>query len=404
MNADRMRRLDYWVGVPICFILTLLVRFRALVGIRHSPASPPRHVLLIELAEMGTTVLACPAIQRLRARHPQCRVSFLLFRQIEESVRILNVIPPEHVFTIDASSLWTLVRDTLRFRREARRLGVDIAINLEVFARFSTILTVLSGASTRVGFHRFAQEGLYTGDLLTHRVIYNPHLHTWQSLATLVEALDAPRGELPLGKFPVETACTLPQLATDDLARRRIQERVTSRQPAAAGKRWILVNPNASSLIAVRRWPLDRYAALVERLLRDPRHVCVVTGTASERDAARFIVERVQNERVVDLTGETTLRDLIDLFNVSSLLITNDSGPAHFAALTDIPVLVLFGPETPRLYGPLSRRCTTLYADYACSPCVSAYNQRRTVCTNNRCLQHFDVDTVHAEAVRLLES
>lgn len=403
MNADRMRRLDYWVGVPICFILTLLVRLRALPGIRQPPASRPRHVLLIELAEMGTTVLACPAIQRLQARHPGCLVYFLLFKQIEESVSVLDVIPPAHVLTIDASSFWTLLRDTVRFTRAARRFEIDTAINLEVFARFSTILSVVSGAATRVGFHRFAQEGLYTGDVLTHQVIYNPHLHTWQLLTTLVEALDAPRADLPLGKFPVETACTLPRLATDDFARRRIQDRVTSRQPAAAGKRWIVVNPNASSLIAVRKWPLDRYAALIERLLRDPRNACVITGTAAERDAAGVIVARVPNERLVDLTGETTLRDLIDLFNVSSLLITNDSGPAHFAALTDIPVLVFFGPETPRLYGPLSRRGTALYAHYACSPCVSAYNQRRTVCTNNRCLQHFDVDTAYAHAVRLLE-
>ena len=124
----------------------------------------------------------------------------------------------------------------------------------------------------------------------------------------------------------------------------------------------------------------------------------------AEREAAQSLTASVSSDRLVDLTGETTLRELLDLLNVASLLITNDSGPAHFAALTDIPVLVLFGPETPRLYGPLSRRAVALYADYACSPCVSAFNQRRTVCTNNRCLQHFDVDIVHAHAIRLLES
>ena len=65
---------------------------------------------------------------------------------------------------------------------DARRYRIDTAINLEAFARFSTILTFLSGARTRVGFHAFTQPGLYTGDLLTHRVIYNPHVHTWQSI------------------------------------------------------------------------------------------------------------------------------------------------------------------------------------------------------------------------------
>jgi hypothetical protein len=55
---------------------------------------------------------------------------------------------------------------------------------------------------------------------------------------------------------------------------------------------------------------------------------------------------------------------------------------------------VFFGPETPARYGPLSDRCVPLYANYACSPCVTAFNQRRSSCTDNVCVQHFDVETV----------
>src|SRR5687767_4491320 len=121
LHPDVMRRVDYWVGVPLCFILTLLVRLATLLRLSPKPrVDAPRNVLLIELAEMGTTVLACPAIQRLRARHPDAAIYFLLFRQIEESIRVLDVIPQVHVLTIDASSLWTVARDTVRFTRAAR--------------------------------------------------------------------------------------------------------------------------------------------------------------------------------------------------------------------------------------------------------------------------------------------
>src|SRR5262249_29790448 len=109
---------------------------------------------------------------------------------------------------------------------------------------------------------------------------------------------------------------------------------------------------------------------------------------------AQAIAERVKSDRLVDLTGKTSLAELIDLYNVADLLVTNDSGPAHFAALTDIHVVGFFGPETPRLYAPLTDRCTVMYSDFACSPCVSAFNQRRSVCTNNRCLTHLSVDAV----------
>ncbi len=127
-------------------------------------------MLFIELAEMGTTVLACPAVHRLRTAHPDCQVFFLLFKQIEDSVKVLKIVPDAHVLTIDPSSLGSLIRDTVSFMSTARRLGIDTVINLEAFTRFSAILAYLSGASTSVGFHRFTQEGLYTGDLLTHKV------------------------------------------------------------------------------------------------------------------------------------------------------------------------------------------------------------------------------------------
>jgi ADP-heptose:LPS heptosyltransferase len=397
MSPDRMRHIDHWVGVPVCWALTVARRIRAALGGRRAlPPDPPRSVLFVELAEMGTTVLAYPALQRLKERNPDAQVFFLIFKHIAESILTLDVLPETHVFTIDASSLWTIARDTWRFMRLARRHRIDTAINLETFVRLSTVLCVLSGARRRVGFHAFTQKGLYCGRLLTHEVIYNPHLHMWQSLVTLVDALAEPLNDVPLGKIaaPAPASFTVPKKSTGTAARHRVQQLVGAAGPVAAAQRLIVINPNASALLPLRKWPLDRYAMLVERLLLDPRNVCVVTGAASEREEARFIVDRVKSDRVVDLTGKTSLGDLIDLFNVADVLVSNDSGPAQFAALTDIHAFVFFGPETPARYGPLSDRCVPLYANYAGSPCVTAFNQRRSSCTDNVCVQHFDVETV----------
>jgi len=410
LNPDRLRWIDYWIGVPACFLLTLIARITG--GGRASASEAPRNVLFIELAEMGSTVLACPAVHRLRKAFPESRVFFLVFKHIDESVKVLNLVPDADVLTIDVSSPGTLIRDTLRFMRDARRLRIETVINLEMFARFSTMLTYLSGARNRVGFHPFTQKGLYIGDLFTHRVIYNPHVHTWQSLSALVQALEpapstgtALTHELPMGKFPAASAAdrVIPRVRTDEAARRRIEDLIRAESPAVLGKRLIVVNPNASKLISIRKWPLEHYAELVRRLLEDSRNACVVTGLKSEREDAQFILDRVPSDRLVSLAGKTTLRELIDLFNVADVLITNDSGPAHFAALTDIHVVVFFGPETPELYHPLTDRHTVMYSHYACSPCVSAYNQRKSVCTNNRCLTTIDVGTVHRTLGEILD-
>ena len=75
-------------------------------------------------------------------------------------------------------------------------------VNLETFVRYSSLLSYLTGAARRVGFHRFTQEGLYTGDFLTHKVMYNPHIHTAHVFLDLVQALVAPPGGIPIVKRP----------------------------------------------------------------------------------------------------------------------------------------------------------------------------------------------------------
>ena len=74
-------------------------------------------------------------------------------------------------------------------------------------------------------------------------------------------------------------------------------------------------------------------------------------------------------------------------------MVTNDSGPAHFASVTRMPTIVLFGPETPALYGSLGETYP-VYAGLNCSPCVSAWNHRKTPCTDNVCLKAITVDQV----------
>jgi len=77
------------------------------------------------------------------------------------------------------------------------------------------------------------------------------------------------------------------------------------------------------------------------------------------------------------------------------LMVTNDSGPSHFAAASGLKTIVLFGPETPKLYQPLGSS-RAIYAGIACSPCVSASNHRKTACTDNVCMQMISVDQVFA--------
>ncbi len=79
---------------------------------------------------------------------------------------------------------------------------------------------------------------------------------------------------------------------------------------------------------------------------------------------------------------------------MAEVLVTNDSGPAHFATLTSVDVVTLFGPETPKLFGAPSPRNHNIWAGIACSPCVNAWNNRQSACRDNVCMQRISIDEV----------
>jgi ADP-heptose:LPS heptosyltransferase len=167
----------------------------------------------------------------------------------------------------------------------------------------------------------------------------------------------------------------------------------------------ILLNPNASDLLPLRRWPPLRYVELARRLLaRYPNLFIGFTGAPAEAAPNNRLADEVGSCRVVQLAGKTTLRQLLVLYTRSDVLVTNDSGPAHFASLTPIHVVTLFGPETPALFAARSPNATALWAGIACSPCVNAYNNRQSICRNNLCMQAITVDDVFEKVTCMYDS
>jgi ADP-heptose:LPS heptosyltransferase len=129
-------------------------------------------------------------------------------------------------------------------------------------------------------------------------------------------------------------------------------------------------------------------------LLENPDYYVILTGAGPDMPDVLKICNAVRNDRCINLATKTTIRELIDLYNVADILVSNDSGPPHFASLTKIRIIVLFGPETPAMYAPLSSNLEVVYRNLACSPCVSAFSHRKSICKNNLCLKLITVDDI----------
>jgi heptosyltransferase-2 len=186
--------------------------------------------------------------------------------------------------------------------------------------------------------------------------------------------------------------------------------RVPAEEAAAARQRLgfsagpvLALNPGAEYGPA-KRWPGERFVdAAVQVHATVPCH-WVVLGGKGDRDLAGQIASalsaRVGPGRVVNLAGETSLRELCAVLKASSLLLTNDSGPMHVAAALGTPVIVPFGSTSPELTGPLlsaDARHHVALGEASCAPCF-----RRDCPVDFRCMQSIPAERMAKAALSCL--
>ena len=147
---------------------------------------------------------------------------------------------------------------------------------------------------------------------------------------------------------------------------------------------------------------MDRFVELGRKLLENSKITIILTGSIEEKQACEVLLRKINPDRVINFAGKTTFKELITLYSISDLLITNDSGPVHFASTTDIPILALFGPETPKIFGPMSPNAKVISMELACSPCISVFNQKKSYCSDNQCMKQISVQLVISEAQKIL--
>ena len=400
ISVNTMRAIDHWVGVPLCAIASPVVALiDGMKNIFSRSPEVPRKLLFIELSEMGSAILVDPAMRNAQARGAE--LFFLIFKSNRASLTLLNTVKPENIFTIDSSSLGGLIKDTLKFLLLAHQHRIDTVIDLELFSRFTALLTGLCGARRRVGYHIFHGEGLWRGFMLTRKVHYNPHIHITKNFLSLIHAAFAKEIEVPFSKIQIaDSEVHLEQAIIDPVVLSKVRERI-EKLSATFGitfkqgkQRLILVNPNASDLLPQRRWAQQRFSELIQGLnQRYPNDLILITGSPAEFDYVEKVRAVANVKNALNFAGQVSFAELPPLYTLSDVMVTNDSGPGHFSAVTPLRTVVLFGPETPALYGSIGKSIA-ITANLACSPCVSAANHRKTPCHDNVCMQAITVAQV----------
>ena len=404
MTVDTMRKIDQWVGVPICFILS---PFSWLIDLFRSARNTKPDIsrtLFIELSEMGSAIIADPAMRKLK-QQGNAELFFVIFKKNYKSLEILKTIPEENVFKMDADNLFALTKDIFRFMAWCRKKKITTTIDLELFSRFSALISLFSGAKSRIGYTNLHDEGLYRGNLVNKTVRYNPHVHIAVNFVSLVNKA--------LGLFDNAYA-TVPvrpeelQLAKADVTQSSIntvKNKIEQLYPDWNNEAVVLLNVNASDLLPQRRWPQENFAVVGKNLLsRFQNIIIVMTGAPAEKEYVQKVTDMIGHKRCVNSSGFFSFDELVPLYSVSKMMLTNDSGPAHFASVTPLKVFVLFGPETPNLYLPIGGNAEPFYLGLPCSPCVSASNHRKTTCVTRPCITGIEAAVVTERVERFLQN
>lgn len=423
MNINTQRMVDRYAGQVLCAALSLVHSFRPKEIRREAAAGvafKPRAIAILMLSEMGSMVLAQPMIGYLKERYPAAELHVVQLGKNQEIVRLLGFAKPEHMHAIDDSSLFNLASSLYRVIRDLRRAGVDAVIDCELFARISSAIAYLSGASRLAGFTSHTQEGLYRGSFINCSVPYNPYRRIADQFITLARALEKPEEKLsmamPRSKQPAMVFANdmrfeaLQPLALRegelDAAVAKLKSDFPQLATSVGEKPLVLLYPGGG-ILPIRAWPEHYFAATAKALL-DKGCAVGFIGLPVDKPLAQSLVGELKHEAALDLTGYTqNIRELLVLFFHAKLLITNDGGPGHFAALTPIHTIMFFGPETPALYAPLASslggEVAALFAGTPCSPCLTAYNHRTSSCDgDNVCLKEITPEQVLAHAHRML--
>jgi ADP-heptose:LPS heptosyltransferase len=277
--------------------------------------------------------------------------------------------------------------DLLRAAATLRTPGIDLALDFEQYVRTSQALLHLAGARQVIAFDTRGQRRAALADV---RVPCDGERHCGESFMDLARAAGVRARSYRPGALAVDPA---------DAARVAAWCRVRGVPPLPL----VILHPGSGDNFQGRRWPTRRFGLVARRLVDGAGAVVAVTGSRGEAALAREVCEAAERE-VWDVAGRLDLRELVALLARASVLVSNDSGPVHLASALGVPVLGLYGPNSPGLYGPLSGGSVAFYDAPPCSPCITNFNYKTSRCRNPVCIAAIEVEPVARAALSLLRA
>ncbi len=331
-----------------------------------------RKILVLRYRFIGDTVLTVPFLRNLRHAFPSAHIDLMLepfSGQVIEGCPYVDRIIPFEIKTIHRYSNQSnqgKLTGYMQYWRKIKEESYDTAFVLKR-SLSSALLVWAAGIPRRIGF---ATEGRRL--FLTDPVTYRQNQHEVNSFLDCLRTLDIP-------------------VLTQNLELWPSPEGDAKMRSFFSEKGWkpsdLKIIIHAAASLPAKRWPLERFSAVMSVLHKKYQARFIYTGAAEDASLYREI-EKQGPFKSLHLCGVTSLRDNLSFYRASNLFFGVDSGPLHMAAAVGVPVVALFGPTDERKWGPWGEGHTIITKRLSCYPC------KPHKCGNNECMQKISVDEV----------
>lgn len=369
------RRVRVWLGRGLWIALSLAFGLRRLIGGRRAPPDEPGLVLIVRFDLMGDVVNALSAASAARRRWPQARVAFMGPPAWQPIVRRCPAVDEVIPFDGGAVTHWPAAlnlgiwANAVEAVRSVRKRRFDVAIS--VYGPIAGAVVGISGARWRIGYRAEAPPWSFDEALPGRR--HNGGPHEAELAARLVHD-SAP-------------------------AWQTVAAAADASQAASLTRPLVVLHPGAAHGEA-KRWPDEHWATLAGALAADVGALAVVG-----LDDARPTADRMAESAAIhDLTGGTSLDELIGVLAGADVVVSTDSGPGHLARALGRRVVMLHGPTDVAIHGPGDPASRALRVDLPCGPCYSFDRPAECRFGDVLCMQWLSPDRVHEAVLEVMAS
>ncbi len=325
-----------------------------------------QNILIIKMSSLGDILHALPSLYALRRHFPDARITWAVHPAFAGILPGKPWIDEVYIISrkkIRSPAYWRVIHRDLHSRK------FDLVIDLQMIAK-SALVAFLSGGEEKIGYWE-AREG--SGFI--SRPISGPNRngHIIERLLDVTRYLGCKPDaiEFPLREHEAEKVSVAEKLKDAGVRGKYVL--------CVPGTRW-----------ETKKWPEDHWSGLIRRIVRHRIYV-VLSGSREETELGRRIGETAASPFVIDMTGQTSLLELVALEEGAAMHISGDTGPLHIANAVHTSIIALFGPTMPDRSGPYgNRNSDVILADVPCRGCG------RSRCREWECMPSILVDQVYA--------